>query len=139
MGFLGKLMFWKKKDEFEDIGLGEKGNIPNVDLGLGPDLGAGADLGQGLSMVPPGTQPSIPSMQQPTQQPLQPTQQPPSLGPNYNQPQMQSQDYATSKNLEVISSKLDALRAALDSINQRLANLETIARGEEHQSYRKRW
>ncbi len=134
MGFLDKLMFWKKKDEFENIGLGEKGTAPGMDLGLGPETGT--DLGQGLSMQPPGAPPSVPSMQQPTFQ--QPPQQPSFSAPS-QQPQMQSQDYATNKNLEVISSKLDALRAALDSINQRLANLEAIAKGEEQQRYKRRW
>lgn len=133
MGFLDKLMFWKKKDEFENIGLGEKGTPTGLDLGLGPDLGAGTDLGQGLSMQPPGSQPS---MQQPSLQ--QPPQQPSFSAPNM-QPQAQNQDYTTNKNLEVISSKLDALRASLDSINQRLANLERIAGGEEQQRYRKKW
>ena len=131
MGFLDKLMFWKKKDEFENIGLGEKGTPAGLDLGLGPDLGAGTDLGQGLSMQPPGSQPSIPSIQQPHQQP--------SFSAPNMQPQAQNQDYTTNKNLEVISSKLDALRASLDSINQRLVNLEGIARGEEQQRYRKKW
>jgi len=45
----------------------------------------------------------------------------------------------TSKNLEIISSKLDALRASIESLNQRLANLEAIARGEEDQSRRRRY
>ena len=48
-------------------------------------------------------------------------------------------DYINSKNLEVISSKLDALRASLESINQRLANIEAIARGEQEDQRRKRY
>ena len=137
MGLLGKLMFWKRKDEFENIGLGDKGAPLGMDLGLGSDFGAGADTGadlsQGYGMQPsPGT----PRMRQPSFQ--QPQFQPSFPSPNFNQ-QMQGQDYVTSKNLEVISSKLDALRAALDSINQRLANLEAIARGEEEQRYKRRW
>jgi len=41
------------------------------------------------------------------------------------------------KDLEIISSKLDAIKAQIESINQRLANLERIAEGE--QSTEKRW
>ena len=139
MGILGKLMFWKKKDEFEDIGLGERGNIPSMDLGLGPEIGAGTEFGQDYGRYPSsgrqfGSQPSF-QQASPQQSSFQPSFGPPS----YSQPQMQSSDYTTSKNLEVISSKLDALRAAIDSINQRLANLEAIARGEEEQRYRRRW
>ena len=33
-----------------------------------------------------------------------------------------------AKDLEVISAKLDAIKALLESLNQRLANLERIAR-----------
>jgi len=44
-----------------------------------------------------------------------------------------------SKNLEIISSKLDALRASIESLSQRLANLEAIARGDEESSRRRRY
>ncbi|HLD07334.1 MAG TPA: hypothetical protein VJC16_07445 [Candidatus Nanoarchaeia archaeon] len=47
------------------------------------------------------------------------------------------QSYAVAKDIEVVSSKLDALRAGLESINQRLAHLERIAEGE--QDTRRRW
>ena len=127
MGFLDKLTFWKKKDEFGDIGLGDRGP------GLGPDPAA-PDLGMGPS--PGGTEspdlnlglPQQPPMQQPSFQQPQP-----SLQPQFQQPSQQ-QGFTAEKDFEIISSKLDALRAALDSINQRLANLEAIARGEEEQS-----
>ncbi len=134
MGILDKLMFWKKKDEFSDIGLGDKPSS-KVDLGLGLEYGTNNEPPQSLGLEPPAMQQPYPQMQPPSQQ------MPPSFGntPNLNQPQMQSQDYAMSKNLEVVSSKLDALRAALDSINQRLANLEAIARGEEDNRYKRRW
>jgi len=142
MGFLDKVMFWKKKDEFADIGLGgEKDNLAfGNDLGagqqvpganppglgptpgLGPDPGMQGNIGQqpNQGMQPPG--PTMPSF---AQQPPQPTYEP-----------IQEMN---SKNLEVISSKLDALRASIESLNQRLANLETIARGDEEQSRRKRY
>jgi len=130
MGFLGKLMFWKKGDEFAEIGLGDKGINPKMDLGLGQDLGPGATIEQGFGLQPsPGT---------PPQQPIQPSFNPPNMSAP-NPPPMQSQDYAISKDLEVVSSKLDALRASLDSINQRLASLESIARGEEDDRYKRRW
>lgn len=126
MGLFSKLAFWKKKDEFEGIGLGDKpkglgGDLAAPDLGLGS---SGLEGGFGTSTQPiaaPPTQPSYPQSQQPSFQP--PTQQP--------------QGFTAEKDLEVISSKLDALRAALDAINQRLANLEAIARGEEEQSKRR--
>ena len=45
--------------------------------------------------------------------------------------QQQWQGYRENSEMQVISAKLDALKAALDAINQRLANLERIAQGEE--------
>ncbi|HLC50358.1 MAG TPA: hypothetical protein VJI97_02925 [Candidatus Nanoarchaeia archaeon] len=128
MSVFSKLAFWKKKDDFSDIG---------KDLGLDKDLGMdignqgpSPDLGMGLEMPP-------------TQQPFQKY---PSFQPSQNfpsqpsfQPSMQNNDsYINSKNLEVISSKLDAVKASLDAINQRLVNLEGIARGEQEDSGRRR-
>lgn len=139
MGVLGKLMFWKKKDDFEDLGLGDKPG-QGMDLGLGPDLGSEPSMGQDLGMPSPSMNPSQPMN---TQQ--QPFQQSPSFGPpqspqpNFNPPAQNTGDYTTNKNLEVISSKLDALKAAMESINQRLSNLEGIARGEEDKRYKSRW
>ncbi len=127
MGFFGKLAFWKKKDDLDDLG-----KDLGIDKELGLDMGQGPspDLGMGLE---PQTQ--------------QPYQKYPSFQPNQNfQPSFQQQTsfnssdgYIASKNLEVISSKLDALRASLESMNQRLANIEAIARGEQEDSRRKRY
>lgn len=126
MGFFSKLAFWKKKDELEDIGkdLGIDKDL-GLDIGAGPspDLGMGIDTGQ---MQQPYQK--YPSFQQ-TQQGFQPV---------FQQP-VSNEGYIASKNLEVISSKLDALRASLESINQRLANIEAIARGEQEDNRRKRY
>ncbi|MBI3027240.1 hypothetical protein HYY70_03930 [Candidatus Woesearchaeota archaeon] len=138
MGFFDKLAFWKKKDELDDLG---------KDFGLGKDLGldigAGPSPDLGMGLEPSQTQqpmqkyPSFQTQQtqsgfqmQPSFLPAQPTQQPSFSGDS---------GYINSKNLEVISSKLDALRAALESINQRLANIEAIARGEQEDTRRRRY
>ena len=131
MSILDKIMFWKKKYEFSNIGLGDKENLAFGDeFGAQPGVpganlpGLGSDPGQGLGPQPAAPQgPSIPTFQ-----PSPPQQ------PGYN-----PQQDLEAKSLEVISSKLDALRASVDSLNQRLANLEAIARGEEDQSRRKRY
>ena len=125
MSILGKLMFWKKKDEFSDIGLGDKEN-----LAFGNDFGQ-PGLDQGLGQAPTQPTPGLPPTPSvPSQPALPPTQ---FQAPRYETPQ---QDM-NSKNLEIISSKLDALRASIDSLNQRLANIETIARGEEEKRGRR--
>lgn len=52
---------------------------------------------------------------------------PPGMGiENYQQPQQPQEN----KDIQILTAKVDALRAVLDSINQRLENLERIARGE---------
>ena len=132
MGILDKIMFWKKKDEFSDIGLGDKENLAfgdefgNRQLGLDQGFGQQAPGQQGSA---PPTQPPLPT--EPTFQSSSQFQQP------VQPPRYEPQQDMNSKNLEVISSKLDALRASIDSLNQRLANLEAIARGEEERSRRR--
>lgn len=126
MSFFSKLAFWKKDDGFENMGLGDKGmgaDLAAPDFGLGPApyVDTGLEGSYGL--------------------PTQPQQQPSFQRPQPSQPQFQQtspqQSFTAEKDMEIISSKLDALRAILDSINQRLANLETIAKGEEDQSRKK--
>lgn len=114
MGILGKLKFWKR----DELGLGEelampKGNLPADELGL---------ESPGLPKTP-----QMPQMQAPeaVQEPrlMQQPQQPQYYGPN--------------RDLELVAAKLDALKATLDNINQRLANLERVAYGEEE--HKKVW
>jgi hypothetical protein len=134
MGVLSKLAFWKKKDDFSDIG---------KDLGLDKDMGfdggAGPSPDLGMGLEPMNQQTQHPFQQYPSMQQSQSGFQQPSFTPP--QPMQQAlssgDSYINSKNLEVISSKLDALRATLDSINQRLSNIESIARGEQ-EDFRKR-
>lgn len=46
----------------------------------------------------------------------------------YSSPPTPPQSAVTEKDLELISAKLDAIKALLESLNQRVANLERIAR-----------
>ncbi len=132
-------------------------NFPDAwNSGTGMDQGMGG-LGGGAAQPSYGAaQPQFGQQQpynQPSsyQQPSQPSfsQPPPSSfgsAPSYSQsyPSQPSPsygndaDYMHSKNLEVVSSKLDALRAAIDSINARLQNIERIA-GQEEENRRKRY
>ncbi|MAG91050.1 hypothetical protein CMO83_00065 [Candidatus Woesearchaeota archaeon] len=133
MGLLGKLAFWKKSDDLGDIG---KDLGLDKDLGMGqPGLDAGQgpspDLGMGLDQGPQAQ----PFQKYPSFQPQPGFQQAPSFQP----PAPSNDNYINSKNMEVISSKLDALRVSLDSINQRLSNIEAIARGEQEDSRKRRY
>jgi len=134
MSFFSKLAFWKKKDELEDLG-----KDLGIDKDLGLDIGGPSpDLGMGVDT----NQVQQPYQRYPSFQPQQGFQPAPSFQPQpaYQQPSYSSNDnFIASKNLEVISSKLDALRASIESINQRLANIEAIARGEQEDTRRKRY
>ena len=129
MGFFDKLAFWKKKDDLADFG---KDLGIDKDLGMDLSQGPSPDLGMGIE---PASSPQqafnkYPSFQQQSYQ-----QQPAFQQPSYTS----DSNYIASKNLEVISSKLDALRVSLESINQRLANIEAIARGEQEDTRRRRY
>ena len=77
MSILDKVMFWKKKNEFGDIGLGN--NNPSLgaqDLGLSPTTGGMDNFGQSPSGNVPGFDQSSPTdlnMSQP-QMPTAPPQ-----------------------------------------------------------------
>ena len=130
MAFLSKLAFWKKKGDIDDIG-----KDLGLDKELGLDMGTGPSPDLGMGIEPQQQQQSFqkyPSYQQPGfQAPSAPS------FPGFQQPSNDS--YIASKNLEVISSKLDALRVSIESINQRLANIEAIARGEQEDTRRRRY
>ena len=157
MGFLDKLMFWKKDDNFSfpekptfgmDPGLGKGANHPlpeqnnsfgrSADPGL-PDMNQGGNEWEknqggfpGSFENPAHSKPqSLDSSfrEQPFQQPFQ--QQSP-----HQQPSQNTGDYMVSKNIEILSSKMDALRVGIESINQRLAHLERIAASGEHEQKR---
>jgi len=143
MGFFSRINPFRKKDDFGDLG---------KDLGMGKDFGLDAqgpspELGAGLEPLGQDPTQKYPSFQQPNfpqqsfQQPSFPQQQ--QFQPVYPQSpgfaNNSSDGYIASKNLEIISSKLDALKASMDSMNQRVANIEAIARGEQEEQRKKRY
>lgn len=105
MAVFDKLMFWKKKDEL---------GIPN------PNRDAGLQFNDFGQQPPQGFQQFPPQGYMPP--------------PSFQQPQMDSfqnqQGYRQNKDMELISAKLDAIKAMLENLNQRVANLEKVARGE---------
>ena len=151
MGFFDKVMFWKKKDTLDfGGGLGST-DLGNSSLGGGMgtggmgDFGAESGFGQqqgfpqqsgyGTGFAPKN---DLGNQQYQFQTPF-PQQQ--NFGMNNNSNNMgigQQQANINSKDLEIVSSKLDALRAVLDGINQRLANLERMSSG-EYETKRRNW
>lgn len=134
MSVFDKLKFWKK-DEFRGPELGFGGMEP----GLGaPPMGmeGGFDMDQPMYGSPQQKSaqnyPQQQGFQQPEYEPpvvrtfdhTKATFQYPTSSPPVQD--VAPQQYAVDKNLEVISVKLDALRAAIESVNQRLANVERL-------------
>ena len=122
MGILDKIMFWKK-DEFSSLGLGDD----DFSMGAAPfkdEPKAMPGELTGRSEGPPTMGAEEPKFNVPKYEEVAAPRRP-------EAPPM----YSHSKDMEIISAKLDSVRASLESINTRLASLERIARGE----YEKRW
>ncbi len=121
MGIFGKILPWKRREELgmnENIGLGA--------MGQGQDLGLG-----GLSQMP-------------SQMPYEPQPQYPQFGGmGAQRPQMeafqQNQSYISGKEIEIVSAKLDAIKSALEALNQRLANVERCLQTEQEFKKRGGW
>ncbi len=119
-GLFGK----KKKDEFAppQMGLGRESDIglnfpeeEHIGVGLAPQATPAGEP------IEPGMRPSGPAGMSPMMQQQFPQQMAPTV--------------SISKDFEILSAKLDALKALLENINQRLQNLERIAQGEHHEKY----
>ena len=117
MGLLGKLKFWKKEDDFDFDALADKemGKIPPRDMGLDQNnsLPEKSHFDEELEAEPPF---------------LSPRMQAPSRGTNtFTQPA------GANRDLELINSKLDTLKAILNSMDQRIAHLEQMTGVEKKQ------
>lgn len=126
MAFWSKLKFWGEKNDIAPMPA-EFGNMPDFNQGFNQGFNPQSGFpGQGMnaSIDQPFRQ-----GQYPTFEPMSQNQQPPPIrsypGSSMTQPEFASP--GKDMNMEVVSAKLDALRASLESINQRLANLERIA------------
>ena len=131
MGLLGKILPWKRKDDmalnenFGMQGFNPQGGMPGQDLGL--NLGGGGGMPP-FDPMSPGTgmpsygQPSFPGQRQGME--------------SFQQNQAYERSYAAGKEIEVVSAKLDAIKSALEALNQRLASIERFIQGD--QDFRKR-
>lgn len=137
MSVFDKLKFWKREDDFDFDKLTDK------EMGAGKeDLFKGEDLGLEQKSAELEEKPMFPEEQQPAAQPQQqftePGLQPP---PGGLQQMQQQQAMATApapagtkeRDTELLSSKLDTIKALLNSLDQRIANLEKAAGVEKKQ------
>lgn len=137
MGLLDKLMFWKKEDEFGLDNLGTKDFNKDFNVGgLSNDpLNPSSPSSFGAEKSPFGDDQSIGSSPQLGNTPFPTTSQnmpgTRSTGSNFNQSAQPWQSSPSpsfpqtpGKDLELINSKLDTLKAMLQSIDQRLNEIE---------------
>jgi len=103
MGLFSKLKFWKKEDEldFETLAEKEMGKKPSPDFG--PEQNTGLEE---KSLFPEEPEPAAPPFQSRMS------------GSAFASPSPANRD------LELINSKLDTLKAMLGSLDQRIAHLE---------------
>jgi hypothetical protein len=105
MGILKKLMFWRRDDEMDFDKFADK-ELSTDHLGINQ---------------PAGMEEKSPFAREPSQ-PLPPhLQEAPAGVQQSTAPRTQNRD------LELISSKLDTLKAILTSMDQRISNLERVA------------
>jgi len=136
MSLLDKVMFWKKE--------------PPLDLDTSIDLSPDPTPTPGMQPIggPPLGDPFLDN-QQPMSNPSmsglgQPMASPPMAQPSMSQPRIIESPQAIQsdsheKSLEVISIKLDNLKVALESINQRLINIEKLASDHQQDKTRRVW
>src|SRR3989338_5731969 len=130
MAFLDKLKFWKKREPFEkgiDLGLPPPdapfAQQPTPLSHPTPEISPFPEMGSEQSQMYAQYPPYVPVSEQ-RQQFMQYPQQQPQQAQQLKQVQYPS---AVEKDIEVVSAKLDSIRATLESINQRLLNIERIA------------
>lgn len=112
MALVDSLKFWKKKED-------ETGTPVWNTLGNNPPM-----------ETPPPEMPGFGQDQFPPQPSFAPVSEPPLAYPQ-QPPQMAQPATLSSKDVELLSAKLDTIRAQLESLNTRIAHLERIAEGSQ--------
>ena len=147
MGILNKVMFWKKEPDFDlDSSLDLNPNPMQPDpLGGSEssfDSSFGMDSNSGMNQANQQMNNSFnPNNSMPSQSasPMaQMQEQPRIITPQAQETQSGLRQESTDKNLELISMKLDNLKIAIENINQRLMNIEKIAKDSQSQEVKRR-
>jgi len=119
MGFLDKVMFWKKDDDF---GLDFD---KSIDEQMKQTDNQFKEENLGLDQKPSGLEEKSPFEQPATEtSPFPAVETPEQPAAFQAQQQMQAPAGTEQRDLELLSSKLDTIKALLNSMDQRLANVE---------------
>ena len=136
LGILDKVMFWKKKETplGAEPGLGMEPGLPKGEMPMEPGLPGEDNLGLRQGTGLPGETPTM----EHSPMPSSPSPMPTSSLSALEEQQQFTQSSTVAKDMEIISAKLDSIRATLENVNQRIAHLEKIASESEHETVQQR-
>jgi hypothetical protein len=123
MSIFGKLAFWKKEDDFDFDSIANKdmSHNPDADLFKGDDLGIKEQpLTSEKDPFAMPTEKETPAFSPPGE-PASGIQQ---LQEQNQQSQQQATTGISARDVDLLSSKLDTIKALLNSMDQRMSNLE---------------
>lgn len=133
MALFDKLKFWKK-EESSDLSAPEFSR---------PEFAQPEQQGMPSNMDQMGLPRSVPGLNEPPAETSSPFAQPPQSFGQMQQPQFAQQQFgqqavqpSADQQLQLISSKLDTIKAQLETVLQRLDRLE---RKEDLSPYQQRW
>ena len=132
MSIFGKIAFWKhdttpSPSTPPDMGIGQDRT------GLRSETNFPDEIGQDTTGLPNMERPN-PSFNQPTQLPkLEPIEETPPSQPSAfgRLNEIRGPQQTSSKDLEIINSKVDTIKAMLDNLTHKIEKIEKIAEGEE--------
>ncbi|MBI2662061.1 hypothetical protein HYX11_01235 [Candidatus Woesearchaeota archaeon] len=138
MGLLDKILFWKKRDEFDFEDMANK-QMPSSGLTMPEGLGEN-DPFKEKSMFPENKSPFEPHEEESLGAR---SAMPPSGMQRQSYPGIQQQSgqqgYGQNRDLELINSKLDTLKAMLTTIEQRMAEMERASGIEQKKKQERLW
>lgn len=140
-GIFGKVLPWKKKDDLalgDNLGLGPLGGFGPGQGAQQGAFGAGMPYDQqfgGMGNLGMG---GLPPSQYSQPQPLSQFSAAPQAEA-FQKNQEYERSYAAGKEIEIVSAKLDAIKAALETLNQRLASIERYIQAEQDFKKRGGW
>jgi len=124
MGIFSKLAFWKRKDDFDFD------ELANRELGKSAPVQDKLGLNRNPDAL--NEQPLFPEEEHPfSAPPSYPQFGQPSTSQNNQSQYSQAASNLSNRDLDLINSKLDTLKALLNSLDQRLANLERVNSGNQ--------
>ena len=141
-GVFAKVLPWKKKDDLalnDNLGLGGFGSPGMGMQGQGPGFGSGMPYDPQFGGIGNLGMGGLPQPQYPQSQPLGGFQGAAPQAEAFQRNQDYERSYAAGKEIEIVSAKLDAIKAALETLNQRLASIERYIQTDQDFKKRGGW